>query len=1777
MKRSPLHRAFVLLGITAASLLPSAIRPANPPPAGQTVWLDALPMDGVTQGWGVPKANQSVQEKPLSIAGKTYARGLGTHATSRCALELSGGSDRFSAFVGVDDEVVEKAASIEFVVKGDRKTLWRSGVMRAGDAARRVDLDLRGVQRLDLIVHDAGDGIGYDHADWAEAAFEISGAPPRPLSPGRQAPYILTPPPPRTPRLNGARVFGVRPGRPLLFTIAATGDRPMTFAATSLPGGLELDPATGRISGVLKDKGEHAVLLKATNALGTAERKLRIVCGDVLALTPHMGWNSWYVWENHVTDEIIRAAADAMVSSGLADHGYTYVNIDDCWSVKPGSSDPSLGGEPRDAGGRVNSNRRFPDMKALTDYIHAKGLKAGIYTSPGPLTCAGHAASHGHEELDARRFAEWGFDFLKYDWCSYGGIAKDPGRAELERPYRLMSEMLRRQDRDIVLNLCQYGMGNVWEWGRDVGGHSWRTAGDLGLSFEGIAAALFRDGFGNNGREKFAGPGGWNDPDYLLLGYLSNWKGQTAPTPLTPDEQYTHVTLWCLLAAPLIFSGDITRMDNFTLSLLTNDEVIDVDQDPLGRAARRVAEEDETEVWTKEMEDGSRAVGLFNRDPFQGQTVTARWAEIGVAGRQSVRDLWRGKELGAFEGSFSSEVPAHGAVLVRLTPVKIASVGRAQEISLAGEWRLRLDREDLGTREGWFRKSLEGIDGAVRLPGSIQSQGFGDDVSAGTPWTGDIVDRSWFTDPAYEAYRQPGSVKVPFWLTPAKHYVGPAWYEREVEIPPGWDGMRVELFLERCHWETAVWVDGEAASDAAGRGNSLSVPHLYDLSTLLVPGRHRTAPGRHRLTIRVDNRVNVSVGANAHSVSDHTQTNWNGIVGELKLVAGDPIWIDGIQVFPGVAGKKARVRVSIGNSTGKGGRGELIVRARSRNVEKPQGLPPVAVPLELAREGAAVEVEYPLGEDALLWDEFSPALYRLEASVEASAGGGLSAGGATCCDTRAVDFGLREIHAEGTQFALNGRKIFLRGTLECCIFPLTGYPPADVGSWKRIIQACKAHGLNHIRFHSWCPPEAAFAAADELGFYHAVECAVWTAVGDGAPVDAWIRREGDRILEAYGNHPSFLLLAHGNEPAGSNQARYLGELVSSWKKKDPRRLYTSGSGWPMIPESDYHVTPEPRIHHWGHGLRSRINARPPETETDYRDLVGAQQVPVIAHEIGQWCVYPSFDEIRKYTGVLKASNFEIFRDGLAADHMLDRARDFLAASGKLQVLCYKEEIESALRTPGMGGFQLLDLHDFPGQGTALVGVLDPFWDSKGYVTPEEYRRFAGETVPLARMAKRILTSDETFSARIEVAHYGPRDLENTRPAWKVRTSQGAAVASGELDARPIPTGALTPLGRVSLPLRGVPPASKLTLEVSLEGSGFTNDWDFWVYPAAPGEGSDQAPGVKEGVRIVEDLDDAALAALKDGGKVLFLPPPERIRRDRFGRVPAGFSSIFWNTAWTGRQAPQTLGILCDPKHPALEQFPTEFHSNWQWWELVTRAHPFTLNDLPPDLRPMVWLIDDWVTHRRLGLVLEARVGGGRLLACGIDLRTDLERRPVARQLRRSLLAYMAGESFQPSSELDVTQVKGLLAEPSAMRRLGARVIFADSESPGYEAPHAIDGDPTTSWHTQWEPVGTPFPHEIRIELERRVELCGLRYLPRQDVQNGWFSTCELFVSEDGKEWGEPAARGSLAADASEKLIRFDAPRAGRFLRLVALSGTGGKPWAAIAELEVIAARGDCPE
>ena len=930
-------------------------------------------------------------------------------------------------------------------------------------------------------------------------------------------------------------------------------------------------------------------------------------------------------------------------------------------------------------------------------------------------------------------------------------------------------------------------------------------------------------------------------------------------------------------------------------------------------------------------------------------------------------------------------------VIVLISLLAACGQQSKQEINLSGEWKFQIDSLDQGITEKWYNQELSE---SVQLPGSMVENGKGIPVGPHTKWVGNLRNKTWFEHENYKPYLSDDEYLFPYWLISDKHYNGAAWYQKTVDIPSAWNGQDIELYLERCHWETQVWVDGQKV----GMQNSLGTAHQYDLSKYLTPGQHK-------ISICVDNRTkDLDVGPDSHSISDHTQSNWNGIVGDIKLVKKATLSIANVQIFPDIANNKVRVEIGLKDLAETKGKSTIRVQAVSTGSE--QVVHVKSIEKEIENHSGKIVIDYPMGDDIKLWDEFNPNLYKL--TVEVRSG--------SAKDVREVQFGMREFKANGTQFIVNRRPVFLRGTLECAIFPKTGYPHTDVESWKRIINTCRAHGLNHIRFHSWCPPEAAFLAADELGFYYQVECSSWanstSRIGDGLPVDKWLYKESERMIKAYGNHPSFCLMAYGNEPAGKNQKQFLGDFVSYWKTKDKRRVYTSGAGHPAIEQNDFHNVPQPRIQRWEEGLRSIINAQAPSTDYDWLNKLGKNDRPVVSHEIGQWCVYPNLQETTKYDGVLKATNFEIFKRSLEAHKMSRLADSFLLASGKLQALCYKADIEAALRTKGFGGFQLLDLHDFPGQGTALVGVLDPFWEEKGYISPEEYSRFCNETVPLARFTKRVFNSDETIKVDIEVAHFGEKELSAVTPQWKIIDRSGNVIQKETLATTNIKWGNGIKLGSIET-IIPVKKAKQLTLEV--EVAGFSNSWDFWVYPSGQNK-------LKEEILVVQELNAKAIATLNKGGKVLLTVKKGSVKVGKGGEVGIGFSSIFWNTAWTAGQKPHTLGILCDPKHPALAEFPTEYHSNWQWWDAMSHSNAINVEGFSKPVQPIVRVIDDWVTNRQLALVFEVKVGEGKLIVSGIDLVDNLGNRPEAQQLLYSLKNYMTGEKFAPAVQLSEDEI-----------------------------------------------------------------------------------------------------------------------------------------------------------
>lgn len=929
------------------------------------------------------------------------------------------------------------------------------------------------------------------------------------------------------------------------------------------------------------------------------------------------------------------------------------------------------------------------------------------------------------------------------------------------------------------------------------------------------------------------------------------------------------------------------------------------------------------------------------------------------------------------------------------------TLAASQKINLSGEWSFQIDSLDKGIPEQWFNKNL--ID-KITLPGSMTTNGKGNDVDINTPWTGSINDSSWFTKPQYARYREKGNVKIPYWLQPVKYYKGAAWYQKKIKIPAAWKDKRIELFIERSHWETTVWVDGIEI----GMQNSLSTPHIFSLTGSLTPGKHN-------ITVRIDNRVkDINVGINSHSITDHTQTNWNGMIGKIYVAACPTVYINDVRLYPDIKNKEVLVRLQLVNTTGKNFSGDIVLDAMLKNTPG-EKIKPLIKQIHINGDSAAVEIIYPMGHHPLLWDEFHPNVYNMRVALLQNS--------KSIAEENTL-FGMRIFAKEGTQFTINGRFIFLRGTLECAIFPKTGYPPTDTASWMRIFRICRSYGLNHIRFHSWCPPEAAFVAADFSGFYLQIECGSWaaswakqgTVIGDGTPLDKYIYDESERIVKTYGNHPSFCMMAYGNEPDGKNHVQYLTDFVNYWKAKDTRRLYTTGAGWPVVNESDYNSSPEPRIQLWGQGLNSIINSKPPSTDYDWSDIISKWKNPTVSHEIGQWCVYPDFKEIQKYTGILKAKNFEIFQEALAEHGMKNLADSFLLASGKLQVLCYKADMEAALRTPGFGGFQLLDLHDFPGQGTALVGVLNPFWEEKGYITGKEYSRFCNAVVPLARMKKIIYQNDEDITAQIQVANFGENIL-NESITWNIKNTAGKVLWRGQFAKSKIPLGNSFIAGELKQSLSFMKEPGRFILTVTVDK--YENSWDFFIYPAEKKEAD-------ANILVTQQLDEKAVLVLNNGGKVLLTVKKGTVRPNKGGDVQIGFSSIFWNTAWTANQPPVTMGILCNPRHPAFKEFPTQYHSNYQWQDAISHSNAIYLGEVSPTIKPVVRVIDDWVTARPLALIFECNVGKGKLLVSGIDLLSEQEKRPEARQLMYSLKKYMAGNEFKPAENISIEKVKALI-------------------------------------------------------------------------------------------------------------------------------------------------------
>lgn len=860
------------------------------------------------------------------------------------------------------------------------------------------------------------------------------------------------------------------------------------------------------------------------------------------------------------------------------------------------------------------------------------------------------------------------------------------------------------------------------------------------------------------------------------------------------------------------------------------------------------------------------------------------------------------------------------------------------ELDISGSWSVALD-------------SLRSSQYNIQLPGSLCDAGIGNPNTI-----------------------KPTMEKEVFLNLKTKYsYVGPAWYEREIEIPAHFKGKKLQLSLERVLWSSELWVDGQKINML---NESLTTCHEFDLPEL--------TPGKHVFTIKIDNtkRHDISIKNLAHAYTNDTQTMWNGVLGKMRIKVKDVKRIRNMQIFSEPETKKIQVKVNLASIPDNE---ELNIRFEVEGMHTFRS--------KLIAKNNKVEFDYEMPE-AELWSEFNPKIYKAALYIE----------GVSFTDKQTSSFGMRKIETKGRKILINNKEAFMRGTLECCIFPLKGYPPMDKQSWEILFQRAKEYGLNHLRFHSWCPPEAAFEAADQLGFYLQVESPLWALnVGKDTTTTLFIENECKRIMESYGNHPSFCFFALGNELEGNFDL--MNHIISNLKKEDKRRLYmvttfTFQQGHGSVPEpaDDYWVTQWTKDG-WVRG-QGVFDTEYPNFNKDYEASLKNVEVPLITHEIGQYSVYPDLSEIEKYTGNLLPLNFIAVKEDLKRKKRLDQAELYTKASGKLAALLYKEEIERAYKTKGLSGFQLLDLHDFPGQGTALVGLLNAFWESKGLITAEQFRQFSSPVVLLARFPKAIYSNTETFEADLEMIDYGNESLKDKKVLWKLAKAGETEIAKGQFSIDKYNESNLS-LGKVLVNLNKVSLPEQLVFSVSIEDTEYKNEWKLWVYPQ----------GELEMGKIKYTSDYAqAEKLLKAGERVLLNPQLESMEG-----LDGKFVQVFWSPVHFPNQ-PGTMGIVCDPKHPLMKLFPTDFHTDWQWWDICKNSKTMVLDSVKNTVS-LITMVDNFFKNRELSLLFEAKVGEGKLIFTSIDFNSLLNR-PASQQLLKSIYAYMNSDDFNPQNEID---------------------------------------------------------------------------------------------------------------------------------------------------------------
>ncbi|MDU1890361.1 MAG: beta-glucuronidase [Dysgonomonas sp.] len=884
---------------------------------------------------------------------------------------------------------------------------------------------------------------------------------------------------------------------------------------------------------------------------------------------------------------------------------------------------------------------------------------------------------------------------------------------------------------------------------------------------------------------------------------------------------------------------------------------------------------------------------------------------------------------------------------------------QTKEMDLSGQWGFQTDVMD-------FRRGSLSPRYNHKLQETITLPGITDDYKIGYKVPYKYIDR----------------------LTRKYEYMGPAWYQRDIEIPKEWKGKRIFMYFERTHWLSSIYVDTKEVSKI----DYISVPHNHDLTDFVTPGK------THRFTVCIDNRFQYNTHKWNHAHTEFTQINWNGILGEMKLMAIDPVYVDDLQVYPNISDNSIKVKMQVNNYT-KGkveGKAIFTISGDNYNLNK-----------EFTVNGndsiITFENVIQLGKNIKLWDEFNPNVYKITCQLKSNTDK------AEYQHEKSVDFGMREVKQGKNHVILNNRPIHLRGNVENAVFPKTGYAPVKDAEWERIMLLMKDYGLNHLRFHSWCPPKAAFRMADKHGIYFEVEMPMW---GKDAEQDEarynFFRREMRAILKEYGNHPSFVLYCNGNEITGNFD--FIEELTATGRELDNRHLFSGSTARTRVKSDQYYVSQQTNKG------AVKVYEGLPYTDWD-KNRESDVDVPVISHESGQRCVYPDFREIEKYTNSpVEARNFEVFRDMLKENGMLDQAHDFFRASGALTVVEYKAVIEALLRSSKSAGFQLLSINDFPGQGYAPVGILDPFWDSKGLVTAEKFREFCAPTVALLRYAKSSYYNDETFTGKAEVYNFSTSSIKNAKLKWALTDASGRTLKKGNLKTQSIGNDDVFPVGEFSFDMKGITSPQKLTVHFSVNDN-IKNSWDIWVYPR-----NESLMESTDDVLYTTVYDDKARQQLAQGKKVVLCPFPSKVK----GRKST-FHNHFWNPimfAWP----PMTIGCLIHYKEPVFGDFVTSYHTDWQWWDILENAKVIEMQDTPQALRPFIQVIDAYDNNQKLGIGFEAKVNGGKLLVLAVDTKKNMDERPATRQLLKSIDKYVKSNKFDPEVGVEESFIESFLMQ-----------------------------------------------------------------------------------------------------------------------------------------------------